>query len=94
MEHYAIQTEWNAIDIFSWMMPKVFKDWNNQFLKVFVDDVNIHNLNWKDHLQHIWLVFQRLREVHLKQNLNKCCFCKKILFSYRIKYSLISLNLN
>ncbi len=45
--------EWNVIpfglknttNIFLTTMAKVFKDWNNQFLKVFVDDVNIHNLN-------------------------------------------------
>ncbi len=43
----------NVIGIFSWTMAEVFKDWNNKFLKVFVDDVNIHSLNWKDHLQHI-----------------------------------------
>jgi hypothetical protein len=64
----------NVIGIFSWTMAEVFKDWNNKLLKVFVDDVNIHSLNWKDHLQHIWMVLQRLKEVHLKLNPNKCCF--------------------
>jgi hypothetical protein len=43
-------------------------------LKVFIDDVNIHSLNWKDHLQHIRMVLQHLKEVHLKFNPNKCCF--------------------
>jgi hypothetical protein len=55
-------------------MVEVFKDWSNKFLKVFVDDVNIHSLNWKDHLQHIWMVLQCVKEVHLKLNPNKCCF--------------------
>jgi hypothetical protein len=64
----------NVIGIFSWIMVEIFKDWSNKFLKVFVDDVNIHSLNWKDHLQHIWMVLQRLKEVHLKLNPNKCCF--------------------
>jgi hypothetical protein len=32
----------NATSIFSQTMAKVFKDWINEFLKVFVDDVNIH----------------------------------------------------
>jgi hypothetical protein len=35
----------NTINTFSRTMAKVFKDWNNRFLKVFDDDVNIHNLN-------------------------------------------------
>jgi hypothetical protein len=33
----------NTIGTFSKTMVKVFKDWTNQFLKVFVDDVNIHS---------------------------------------------------
>ncbi len=40
----------NTTSTFSRMMTEVFKDWSNQFLKVFGDDVNIHNLNSKDHL--------------------------------------------
>jgi hypothetical protein len=35
----------NTTNIFPRMMAKVFKDWNNQLLKVFVDDVNIDNVN-------------------------------------------------
>jgi hypothetical protein len=33
----------NATSIFSYTMAKVFKGWINQFLNIFVDDVNIHN---------------------------------------------------
>jgi hypothetical protein len=32
----------NATSVFSQTMAKVFKDWINEFLKVFVDDVNIY----------------------------------------------------
>jgi len=64
----------NAINIFSQTMAKIFKDWKNKFIKVFVDDGNIHNLTWRDHLQHIRMVFHRLKKVHLKLNLNKCYF--------------------
>jgi len=31
----------NSINTFSQIMAKVFQDWNSQFLKVFVHDVNI-----------------------------------------------------
>jgi len=41
---------------------------------VFVDDVNIHSLNWKEHLQHIQMVLQQLRKVSLKLNLSECYF--------------------
>jgi hypothetical protein len=43
----------NAIGVFSQTMAEVLKDWRNKFIKVFVDDVNIHNLNWRVHFQHI-----------------------------------------
>jgi hypothetical protein len=55
-------------------MAEVFKDYNNKFLKVFVDDVHIHSLNWKEYLQHIRMVLQQFIMVHLKLNLSKCCF--------------------
>jgi hypothetical protein len=55
-------------------MAEVFINWKNKFIKVFVDDVNIHNLNWKDHLQHILMVLHHLKEVHLKLSPSKCYF--------------------
>jgi hypothetical protein len=30
----------NIIGMFSMTMVEVFKDWTNQFLKVFIDDIN------------------------------------------------------
>jgi hypothetical protein len=46
----------NATGTFSKTIAEIFKDWTNQFLKVFVDDVNIHNQTWEEHL-HIWRLF-------------------------------------
>ncbi len=42
-----------------------------------MDDLNIHNKNWEENLQHLDVVFFKLREVNLKLNLNKCCFVAK-----------------
>jgi hypothetical protein len=55
-------------------MAEIFKGWIDQFLKIFVDEVNIHGSDWSDHLDHLRLVFERLRFVNLKLNLSKCCF--------------------
>jgi hypothetical protein len=44
---------------------------------MFVDDVNIHNGTWNEHLCHIQLVFQKLTEVNLKLDPDKCCFGSK-----------------
>jgi hypothetical protein len=49
----------------------------DRFLKVFVDDLNIHNLTWDEHLEHIRFVLMKLREVNLKLNLGKCEFAKE-----------------
>jgi hypothetical protein len=43
----------NATRTFSKTMVEVFKDWIDQFLKVFVDDVNIHSQTWEEHLTHM-----------------------------------------
>ncbi len=58
-------------------MVDIFKKWTTQFLKVFVDNVNIHNGTWNEHLCHIRLVLQKLTKVNLKLNLGKCCFGSK-----------------
>jgi hypothetical protein len=58
-------------------MSKVFKDLGSKFLKVFVDDLNVHNESWEEHLQHLDVVFYKLKEVNLKLNPNKCCFIAK-----------------
>jgi hypothetical protein len=64
----------NVIGTFSKTMAKVFKEWTNQFLKVFVDDVNIHSQTWEEHLTHLEVVITRLQEVNLKLNPRKCSF--------------------
>jgi hypothetical protein len=47
----------NATNTFLHVMVDIFKDWTSRFLKVFVDDVNIHSGMWNEHLQHVQLVF-------------------------------------
>jgi hypothetical protein len=64
----------NAIGTFSTTMAKVFKDWTNQFLKVFIDNVNIDNQTWEEHRKHLKAVLTCLREVNLKLNPRKCSF--------------------
>jgi hypothetical protein len=46
----------NVTRMFSKTMEKMFKDWTNQFLKVFVDDVHIHSQTWEEHLTHFKVV--------------------------------------
>jgi len=67
----------NATSTFTRTMSEVFKDLGSTFLKVFVDDLNVHSETWDDHIQHLNAVLCRLREVNLKLNPSKCCFAVK-----------------
>jgi hypothetical protein len=67
----------NATSTFTRTMSEVFKDLGSKFLKVFVDDLNVHNESWVEHLQHLDAVLYKLREVNLKLNPSKCCFAAK-----------------
>ncbi len=67
----------NATSTFTRTMSKVFKDLGNKILKVFIDDLDVHNESQEEHLQHLDAMFYKLREVNLKLNPNKCCFATK-----------------
>jgi len=64
----------NATNTFIKTMSTIFKELGDKFLKIFVDDLNIHSENWEEHLQHLDVVFFKLREVNLKLNSSICCF--------------------
>lgn len=57
-------------------MMETFGPYMDKFLKVFVDDLNIHNMSWEEHLEHLQYVMMRLREMNLKLNPWKCKFAK------------------
>jgi hypothetical protein len=67
----------NATSTFTRTMSEVFKDLGSTFLKVFVDDLNVHSETWGEHIQHLDAVLCKLREVNLKLNPSKCCFAPK-----------------
>ncbi len=58
----------NATSTFTRTMSLVFKELGGEFLKVFVDDLNVHSEVWEDHLRHLEVVLAKLREVNLKLN--------------------------
>ncbi len=67
----------NATSTFTRTMSEVFKDLGSTFLKVFVDDLNVHSETWNDHIRHLDVVLSKLREVNLKLNPSKCSFAAK-----------------
>ena len=40
----------------------------------YLDDIIVHSSNWKEHMQHMELVFNRLREASLTVKERKCAF--------------------
>jgi hypothetical protein len=67
----------NATSMFTRTMSEVFKDLGGTFLKVFVNDLNVHSETWNDHIRHLDAVLSKLREVNLKLNPSKCSFAAK-----------------
>ncbi|XP_013921110.1 PREDICTED: RNA-directed DNA polymerase homolog [Thamnophis sirtalis] len=64
----------NAPTVFQQFMNDIFRDLLDQFVVIYLDDILIYSTSQKDHLQHLCLVMQRLREHRLFAKLEKCQF--------------------
>jgi hypothetical protein len=67
----------NAPAIFQRTMNKVFKEYLDKFMNVYIDDIIIYSKNWNEHLQHIKIVLEELRKVNMMLKLKKCEWAKK-----------------
>jgi hypothetical protein len=71
----------NAPTYFMYLMNKVFMEYLDKFVVVFIDDILIFSKNKEEHDEHLRLVLQKLRENQLYAKLNKCEFwLKEVLF--------------
>ena len=64
----------NAPTYFMNMMNKVFMDFLDKFVVVFIDDILVYSKSHQKHEEHLRLVLQRLREHKLYAKLSKCEF--------------------
>jgi hypothetical protein len=60
-----------------YLMNKVFMDYLDKFVVVFIEDILIFSKNEEEHGQHLRMVLQKLRENQLYAKLNKCQFWLK-----------------
>ena len=67
----------NAPAEFSRIMHQVLG--NLKFVEIYLDDITIHSKTFDEHLSHIKIVFDKLREANLKINHEKCTWCAKSL---------------
>ncbi|KAJ8761995.1 hypothetical protein K2173_006597 [Erythroxylum novogranatense] len=64
----------NAPAAFMDLMNRVFKEFLDQFVIVFIDDILVYSKNVGEHEQHLRIVLQRLRERELYAKFTKCEF--------------------
>lgn len=67
----------NGPAAFMKMMNNVFKDYLDEFVIVFIDDILIYSRNKKEHQVHLRIVLDKLREHKLFAKLSKCSFWQK-----------------
>jgi hypothetical protein len=64
----------NAPAYFMYLMNKVFMEYLDKFVVVFIDDILVYSKNEEEHEGHLRLVLQKLREYKLYAKLSKCEF--------------------
>ena len=67
----------NAPAYFMSMMNKVFMEFLDKFVVVFIDDILVYSKNEEEHKEHSRLVLEKLREHQLYVKFNKCEFWLK-----------------
>jgi hypothetical protein len=77
----------NAPVYFMYLMNKVFLEYLDKFMVVFIDDILIFSKNVEEHDEHLRMILQKLRENQLYAKLNKCEFwLKEVSFLSHIIY--------
>ena len=62
-------------------MNDVLFKYLHQFCQIYLNDIIIYSKILKKHKRHVWLILNRLREIDLQININKCEFhMQKIIF--------------
>ena len=67
----------NAPTYFMSMMNKVFMEFLDKFVVVFIDDILVFSKNEEEHAEHLRLVLEKLREHQLYAKFSKCEFWLK-----------------
>ena len=67
----------NTPATFCTMMNQVLRDFIDQFVVVYLDDIVIYSNTLQDHLRHLRLVLTRLREHELYAKPSKCLFAQQ-----------------
>ena len=64
----------NAPAYYMNMMNKVFMEFLDKFVVVFIDDILIYSKSKEEHAEHLHLILEKLREHKLYAKFSKCEF--------------------
>jgi hypothetical protein len=64
----------NAPAYFMYLMNKVFMEYLDKFVVVFIDDILVFSRNEEEHEEHLRMVLQKLKEHQLYAKFSKCDF--------------------
>jgi hypothetical protein len=64
----------NTPTYFMYLMNKVFMEFLDKFVVVFIDDILVFSQNEEEHEKHVMMVLQKLREHQLYVKFSKCDF--------------------
>jgi hypothetical protein len=67
----------NAPVVFICLMNGIFREYLDQFVIIFLDDIIIYSKSEEEHEKHLRMVLQVLREHQLYAKLRKCSFYQK-----------------
>ncbi|PKU69278.1 RNA-directed DNA polymerase [Dendrobium catenatum] len=73
-DQLAGSSVFSKIDLRSDLMNKVFKDYLDQFVIVFIDDIMVYSASKEDHARHLTSVLETLRQHQLYTKFSKCEF--------------------
>ena len=64
----------NAPAYYMYLMNKVFMEYLDKFVVMFIDDILVYSKNEEEHEEHLRLVLKKLREHRLYAKFSKCEF--------------------
>jgi hypothetical protein len=64
----------NTPSYFVYLMNKVFKEYLDKFVVVFIDDIPVFSKTEEEHEKHLRLVLEKLRSNQLYAKFSKCEF--------------------
>jgi hypothetical protein len=67
----------NAPAYFMYLMNKVFMEYLDKFVVVFINDILVYSRSEEEHEEHLRLALQKLQEHRLYAKLSKCEFWMK-----------------